>query len=440
MAGDKNAGNVVGLIKSSAAPTKTYVIWAHILDPAFPDIVELLAYNANTLAWEPLGGDVTSTIGDMGYRNTSNVLDRLPVGGSNELVLKVKTSGGHRIPQWSQAAYNFAEVGYVTTGGNDAVAQLGRIDLPFGSLGAAMTAASTIPGSTRNIYVMDDFQPLSGPYDIVKDTSIHFLGNNPNLLAVQPVFIIHTGVTLRLFGHGNDMGVSTVQSSTTNPMFQGPGGGQLAHLHIYGFRKIYYKGNLCNNINTIRIDEVDSVQNTGTTAAICLLMDSGQNFASIVLKNIRYFDLGTGMFNGYQHSFTSKFIFDNVYMQGGATTDLGGVEGLIFVRAATVGLVATFKNCFLVQLTSAKVVISITRTTDAGATPSIVLKNTLLENTSTPPVKLTNEDAGGISIKVLIGIFGTYGIAVPVSGSFTVTGTNINIVASGSLSSFHQIL
>jgi hypothetical protein len=51
-----NLGNIVGLIKSELVPAKTYVIWAKILNPAFPDVVELFIYDANILDWIPITG------------------------------------------------------------------------------------------------------------------------------------------------------------------------------------------------------------------------------------------------------------------------------------------------------------------------------------------------------------------------------------------------
>jgi len=52
-----NLGNIVGSIKSENEPTKTFVLWAKILNIAFPDIVEFLAFNGDTGQWEPLQGD-----------------------------------------------------------------------------------------------------------------------------------------------------------------------------------------------------------------------------------------------------------------------------------------------------------------------------------------------------------------------------------------------
>lgn len=43
-----NLGNVVALIKSETAPTKTYVIWAHIIDPLFPNNVILKRHNGTS--------------------------------------------------------------------------------------------------------------------------------------------------------------------------------------------------------------------------------------------------------------------------------------------------------------------------------------------------------------------------------------------------------
>jgi len=50
----KNLGNVVGMIKSVTAPTKTYVLWAKILDPAFPDVVDIHKYNDTSGVWESI--------------------------------------------------------------------------------------------------------------------------------------------------------------------------------------------------------------------------------------------------------------------------------------------------------------------------------------------------------------------------------------------------
>lgn len=49
-----NLGNVSALIKSQTAPAKTYVVWARIIDPQTPDLVELNIYDANEGQWVPL--------------------------------------------------------------------------------------------------------------------------------------------------------------------------------------------------------------------------------------------------------------------------------------------------------------------------------------------------------------------------------------------------
>lgn len=49
-----NLGNVVGLIKSQTAPIKKYVLWGYILNPSFPDIVELRYWDDVAGAWVPL--------------------------------------------------------------------------------------------------------------------------------------------------------------------------------------------------------------------------------------------------------------------------------------------------------------------------------------------------------------------------------------------------
>lgn len=49
-----NLGNVVGLIKSVGQPTKTEIIWAKVLNPDFPNIVELRYYDGGAAAWKPL--------------------------------------------------------------------------------------------------------------------------------------------------------------------------------------------------------------------------------------------------------------------------------------------------------------------------------------------------------------------------------------------------
>lgn len=51
-----NLGNVVGLIKSELPPAKTYVLWAKILNPAFPNVVELMKHDGT--AWVPLLPDL----------------------------------------------------------------------------------------------------------------------------------------------------------------------------------------------------------------------------------------------------------------------------------------------------------------------------------------------------------------------------------------------
>lgn len=55
-----NLGNVVGLIKSVTAPEKKYVIWAKILNPSLPDIVELNYFDPVSNNWIPLTNSTTN--------------------------------------------------------------------------------------------------------------------------------------------------------------------------------------------------------------------------------------------------------------------------------------------------------------------------------------------------------------------------------------------
>lgn len=55
-----NIGNVVGLLKGTTAPAKKYVIWAKILNPSFPDIVELHYWDDIAGTWTPLTETTTN--------------------------------------------------------------------------------------------------------------------------------------------------------------------------------------------------------------------------------------------------------------------------------------------------------------------------------------------------------------------------------------------
>jgi hypothetical protein len=55
-----NLGNIVGLLKSETAPAKKYVIWAKILNPSFPDIVELRYWDDIAGAWIPVTDSTTN--------------------------------------------------------------------------------------------------------------------------------------------------------------------------------------------------------------------------------------------------------------------------------------------------------------------------------------------------------------------------------------------
>lgn len=81
MADTVNLGNVVGLIRSETAPDKTYVIWGHILDPEFPDIVVHKVYNGtawvtiDTSAGTPMGDSIAGgTVGSVLFVGTGPVL------------------------------------------------------------------------------------------------------------------------------------------------------------------------------------------------------------------------------------------------------------------------------------------------------------------------------------------------------------------------------
>lgn len=50
----KNLGNIVGLLLSSTAPQKKYVIWAEPVNSTTPEIVNLKYYDHVTQSWEPL--------------------------------------------------------------------------------------------------------------------------------------------------------------------------------------------------------------------------------------------------------------------------------------------------------------------------------------------------------------------------------------------------
>lgn len=49
-----NLGNVVGLIKSTFAPQKIYVLWSHVLNSLFPNEQVLKKYNTVNSTWEEL--------------------------------------------------------------------------------------------------------------------------------------------------------------------------------------------------------------------------------------------------------------------------------------------------------------------------------------------------------------------------------------------------
>lgn len=51
---DLNLGNAVGMIKSDTAPTKTYIIWAHEVNPMDPDEVVLKVYDFILMSWVAL--------------------------------------------------------------------------------------------------------------------------------------------------------------------------------------------------------------------------------------------------------------------------------------------------------------------------------------------------------------------------------------------------
>jgi hypothetical protein len=54
-----NLGNVVGLLRSQTPPTKKYVLWGKILNPSFPDLVELNYWDDLTGAWTPVTDPTT---------------------------------------------------------------------------------------------------------------------------------------------------------------------------------------------------------------------------------------------------------------------------------------------------------------------------------------------------------------------------------------------
>jgi len=54
-----NLGNVVGLLRSQTPPTKKYLLWAKVLNPTFPDIVEINYWDEVSLAWTPVTDSTT---------------------------------------------------------------------------------------------------------------------------------------------------------------------------------------------------------------------------------------------------------------------------------------------------------------------------------------------------------------------------------------------
>lgn len=82
-----NLGNVVGLVRSETPPTKSYVIWGKILNPAAPEVVELRFYKGtgavNLEANWPLitaGGKVIKVIPTGTTTYTLPAIDWAPVG------------------------------------------------------------------------------------------------------------------------------------------------------------------------------------------------------------------------------------------------------------------------------------------------------------------------------------------------------------------------
>lgn len=67
-----NLGNIVALIKSETAPSKKYVTWAKILDPLYPDLVQLYRYDGSIGDWIPTveGGTLSPAL-DFGPTNPS---------------------------------------------------------------------------------------------------------------------------------------------------------------------------------------------------------------------------------------------------------------------------------------------------------------------------------------------------------------------------------
>lgn len=81
-----NLGNVAGLIKSTTPPSKTYVIWGKILNPSFPDIVELYYFDSISNAWTLISDSTTNYWLKPAINNTTTVPPASPAEGDRYLI------------------------------------------------------------------------------------------------------------------------------------------------------------------------------------------------------------------------------------------------------------------------------------------------------------------------------------------------------------------
>lgn len=117
---DINLGNVVGLIKQELAPAKTYVIWAKILNPAFPDVVELYIFDAAVGLWvllKSVGGFIKIVL---------DYTDFATAAAANDITL-VSLPAGYKFEELV-VKHSIAFVGGGTASANVTVGIAGELD------------------------------------------------------------------------------------------------------------------------------------------------------------------------------------------------------------------------------------------------------------------------------------------------------------------------
>lgn len=174
---DFNLGNVTGLLKGEAAPAKKYVVWAKILNPAFPDIVDLMTWDELAGVWKPIQDSQTNYFLKAAISKVITAPPGGPAEGARYLIPAGATGAwagkSDKVATWHLAAWQYTTPldGYIIPIRTDAN-KLQEYRGVYGAGGAWFEYDFTVPVPPGTyIPIADKAQPL-GVATLDADTKI----------------------------------------------------------------------------------------------------------------------------------------------------------------------------------------------------------------------------------------------------------------------------